>query len=303
MAAVAAHRREIDGLRAVAVIPVILFHAGLPAFGGGYVGVDVFFVISGFLITSVILAEQDAGTFSILRFYDRRARRILPALFFVVAATLPFAWFWMMPDRLKEYAQSVTAVGLFGSNIFFSQHQGYFDAKSEFLPLLHTWSLAVEEQYYLVAPLLLFVVGRLGRRAVLGTLLAIGAGSLAWAHLHARGDSSPDFYLVQSRAWELALGGVAGCLNTGSLTAQLSRVARETLALLGLSLILLAVFWFDRRTQMPGLVALIPTVGTAAVLLASSPDTLVGRWLGHRSVVAVGLVSYSAYLWHQPLFA
>ncbi len=146
------YRPEIDGLRAIAVIPVILFHAGFPLFSGGFVGVDIFFVISGYLITTIILADLEAGQFSLLKFYERRARRILPALFLVMATCLPFAWLWLMPSDAKEFSKSVMAVLVFASNIFFWRQSDYFDAATELKPLLHTWSLGVEEQFYVLFP-------------------------------------------------------------------------------------------------------------------------------------------------------
>ena len=152
------YRREIDGLRALAVIPVMFFHAGFQAFSGGFVGVDVFFVISGYLITSIILAEKHAGTFSIVNFYERRARRILPALFFMMLVCLPFAWLWLLPEDMKSFSQSLVAVSGFASNILFFWTTNYFSTAAEFKPLLHTWSLAVEEQYYLLFPLFLIDV-------------------------------------------------------------------------------------------------------------------------------------------------
>jgi peptidoglycan/LPS O-acetylase OafA/YrhL len=175
------YRPEIDGLRAVAVVPVILFHAGFGAFGGGYVGVDVFFVISGYLITSIILAEHAAGRFSLLRFYERRARRILPALFLVMAACLPFAWLWLMPSDMRDFSKSLASMSLFASNVFFYKQSGYFDAPTELKPLLHTWGLAVEEQYYLLFPLLLLLALRLGRRSAVSLLVVAATASLALA--------------------------------------------------------------------------------------------------------------------------
>ncbi|MPT24197.1 MAG: acyltransferase, partial [Starkeya sp.] len=173
------YRSEIDGLRAVAVVPVILFHAGFGAFSGGYVGVDVFFVISGYLITVILLSEIEAGTFSIARFYERRARRILPALSVVMLACLPFAWLWMIPDQLKEFGQSVTAVVFFVSNFLFWKEEGsYFAAAAELKPLLHTWSLAVEEQYYLFAPLTLAALWRFGRRRLFWMVVGVAVLSL-----------------------------------------------------------------------------------------------------------------------------
>jgi len=152
------YRPEIDGLRAVAVIPVIFFHAGFAPFSGGFVGVDVFFVISGYLITTIILTEKGEGRFSLRTFYERRARRILPALFFVVLACIPFAWLWLMPRDLKNFSESLIAVATFSSNILFWLESGYFDSASELKPLLHTWSLAVEEQYYILFPLFMMLV-------------------------------------------------------------------------------------------------------------------------------------------------
>lgn len=143
------YRREIDGLRALAVLPVIFFHAGLPPFTGGFVGVDIFFVISGYLITSIILADLKTGNFSIANFYERRARRILPALFFVMAVTFPLAWIFLLPGDMQDYSQSIAAVSVFASNFLFWSESGYFSAAAELKPLLHTWSLAVEEQYYI----------------------------------------------------------------------------------------------------------------------------------------------------------
>ena len=168
------YRKEIDGLRAIAVLPVILFHAGFTTFSGGFVGVDIFFVISGYLITTIIVDEMDKGSFSLLNFYERRARRILPALFFVMLCTLPFAWFWMLPQDLKSFSQSLVAVSAFGSNVLFYLTSGYFDTASELKPLLHTWSLAVEEQFYVLFPLFLMLAWKLGKKWII-TLLALVA--------------------------------------------------------------------------------------------------------------------------------
>ena len=152
------YRREIDGLRALAVIPVILFHAGLQTFSGGFVGVDIFFVISGYLITTLLLSDLETGQFSILNFYERRIRRILPALFLVMLVCLPLAWLWLLPNHMKDFSKSLIAVSLFSSNFLFWSQSGYFDAAAELKPLLHTWSLGVEEQYYLFFPVFLLVL-------------------------------------------------------------------------------------------------------------------------------------------------
>src|SRR5260221_5995420 len=172
------YRKEVDGLRAVAVLPVIAFHAGLSTFSGGYVGVDVFFVISGYLITSLILEEKAADRFSLMSFYERRARRILPALFTVVAVCIPFAWLWMFPYQLVDFARSIASVSLFGSNFLFWREIGYFGPVAEQKPLLHTWSLAVEEQFYVIFPLCVVALWRFGRKAIFGALAVAAVASL-----------------------------------------------------------------------------------------------------------------------------
>lgn len=175
------YRREIDGLRALAVLPVILFHAGFKVFSGGFVGVDVFFVISGFLITTIILAELEVGKFSLINFYERRARRILPVLFFVMLLCLPFAWMLLIPEDMRSFSHSLVAVSAFASNILFWGTSGYFDSAAELKPLLHTWSLAVEEQYYVFFPIFLMFAWRLGKRWILGALILVFFVSLALA--------------------------------------------------------------------------------------------------------------------------
>jgi len=302
------YRPEIDGLRAVAVVPVILFHAGVPGFQGGFVGVDVFFVISGYLISSIIFGECAAGTFSIAGFYERRARRILPALFCVMAVCLPAAWLWLLPMEMKQFMQSVASVPLFASNFLFFAKTGYFDTASELKPLLHTWSLAVEEQYYVLFPLLVRVVWPLGLRTLAGCLFVCGAASLATAELTAVNHQAFAFFLLPSRLWELLIGaGVAlYCFERrrpADAKANTSPWSAQWGAAFGLGLIVYAACAFDRSTPFPSLYALAPTVGTALVVLFATPATWVGRILGNRFVVGIGLVSYSAYLWHQPMFA
>jgi peptidoglycan/LPS O-acetylase OafA/YrhL len=203
------YRREIDGLRALAVLPVILFHAGFDSFSGGFVGVDVFFVISGYLITTIILAELEQGKFSIVNFYERRARRILPALFLVMLVCLPFAWLWLLPIDMKDFSRSLIAVSVFVSNILFWRESGYFDTATELKPLLHTWSLAVEEQFYVVFPLLLILLWRLGRRWILVTLGLAFFASLALSEWATYANRSAAFYLLPTRGWELLLGAFA----------------------------------------------------------------------------------------------
>lgn len=301
------YRREIDGLRALAVLPVILFHAGFKTFSGGFIGVDIFFVISGYLITSIILAELETGHFSFVRFYERRARRILPALFLVMLACLPFAWLWLLPSDVKNFSQSLIAVSGFYSNIFFYLKSGYFETAAEQLPLLHTWSLAVEEQYYVLFPIFLVVTWRLGKASIVALLVAGSLASLAAAQWGSLIHPTFTFYLLPTRGWELMIGAFAAFYlarkNPGDVGIGRPGLVDQAAAAIGLALIVGATFVFDKQTPFPGLFALVPIVGTALIILFASANTLTGRLLGNRVLVGVGLISYSAYLWHQPLFA
>lgn len=293
------YRPEIDGLRAIAVLPVIFFHARWNLFRGGYIGVDVFFVISGYLITSIIVADLKDKKFSLLHFYERRARRILPALFFIVAISMPVAWLLLLPADLASFARSVVAVSTFSSNFLFWSESGYFDTVAELKPLLHTWSLAVEEQFYILFPLLLMLTWRLGRRWLIATLAVVLVISLGAAQWGAYANPAAAFFLLPTRGWELALGALTAIY----LTDKQKVVGNEWLSLLGLGLILFSVFAFGDRTPSPSLFTLVPTCGVALIILYTSPDTAVFRMLSHKWLVGVGLISYSAYLWHQPLLA
>ncbi|MFZ5892890.1 MAG: acyltransferase family protein [Myxococcota bacterium] len=298
------YRPEVDGLRAVAVLPVMLFHAGFGWFKGGYVGVDVFFVISGYLITSIIVAERAAGKFSIVAFYERRARRILPALCLVMFTCIPFAWLWMMPDQLLQFAQSLAAVMLFSSNLLFWRSSGYFEPAAEEKPLLHTWSLGVEEQYYLVFPLFVMFAWRLGLRRMSWLLAALALASLGLSEWGWRTAPSANFFVAPTRAWEILIGSLlAILLGEYQGFASLPSRAKQLLSGLGFALIAGAVLLYDDLTPFPSVYGLVPTLGTALLIGFATPDTLVGRLLCQRWMVGIGLISYSAYLWHQPLFA
>lgn len=291
------YRPEIDGLRTIAVLPVILFHAGFGFASGGYVGVDVFFVISGYLITTILLNDLAHGQFSLLRFYERRARRILPALFVVMAVSFALGWVWMVQSQFLDLAEAMAATTLFISNILYWTQAGYFAAAAEENPLLHTWSLAVEEQYYLLFPPLLAVLMWMGRRAALaGTLLAALA-SLA-AALFVEEDQSAKFFLTQYRIWEL----LAGSLCAFALAQRSGPWRNELLAGLGLLLVLGSIVLVDGGTPFPHF-ALAPVLGTVLIVLYAAPGTWVARLLSIRVMVGIGLISFSAYLWHQPLFA
>lgn len=297
------YRREIDGLRALAVVPVVLFHAGFREFSGGFVGVDVFFVISGYLITSLLATEKESGTFSLPNFYERRARRILPALFFVMAACLPFAWLWLPPPAMKDFSQSLVAITGFASNILFWQESGYFQTAAELKPLLHTWSLAVEEQFYLLFPVLILALWPLGRRRLVGVLATVALASFLAAHLGVAYGPDATFFLLPTRAWELLAGALVALCITDGHRCLASRPVNEAASVSGIALILYAVVTYDDATPFPGAYALVPTLGTALVIVFARPATLVGRVLSSKPFVNIGLLSYSAYLWHQPLFA
>lgn len=292
------YRREIDGLRALAVLPVIFFHAGFSFFSGGYVGVDVFFVISGYLITSILLSDLEKGDFSIQRFYERRARRILPALFFVMLCCIPFAWAWMAADQLKDFSQAFVAISFFASNILFWKKEDYFAPNSEENPLLHTWSLAVEEQFYLFFPIFLLLLWRFGRSTTFYLVIALSVASLISSEWVSRYDSSANFYLLPTRAWELGVGAICAFILN-------HRPIRESqiLSLVGVVLIGISIFLFDKSIRFPSVYTLVPVIGTALVILFGSVKTYAGKLLSSPTLVGVGLISFSAYLWHQPLFA
>lgn len=296
------YRPEIDGLRALAVLPVIFYHAGFHGFGGGYLGVDVFFVISGYLITSLLLGEHSEDRFSIAMFYERRARRILPALFVVLFACLPMAWLWLVPGDMREFCESLLAVLGFASNIFFwHESSDYFSTAAELKPLLHTWSLGVEEQFYIFYPLLLAAIWRFGRKWLPWILLASAIISLAiaqWAVIHR---PTAAFYLLPTRTWELLLGGLAAIYLRDHPCARRQWIS-ETGGLAGIALLLVSMVVFRRDAPTPGLLTLVPTMGAAFVVLFATSSTMAGRMLGARWLVTIGLISYSAYLWHQPLF-
>lgn len=292
------YRREIDGLRAVAVLPVILFHAGMTFWSGGFVGVDVFFVISGYLITSILIEDRERGRYSVLGFYERRARRILPALFIVLIACIPFAWMWVPPYPFEDFARSLAFAALFISNIHFLEHGGYFDLNADLRPLLHTWSLAVEEQYYLLFPLVLFCLRKFRRAKFLIAFTVLALASLAVAEWGWRNYPSQNFYFTPSRLWELLAGSLCA-----AILYQRAQLKSEILAGLGLAMILFATVFFNAALPFPSLYTLVPVVGTCLIILFAERETVTARILSIKPFVGIGLISYSAYLWHQPIFA
>ena len=302
-----AYRADIDGLRAVAVLSVIFFHAEFPWARGGFSGVDVFFVISGYLITGIVRRELDAAAFSFARFYERRARRILPALLLVTAATLAACVMLMLPTDLPPVGRSAVSVLAFAANIAFWRGVdfgdltlvNYFGRRLHEQPLVHTWSLGVEEQYHLLFPLSLFLVWRLRRSLMLPALIAGMLASIVLSVTLTPGSPGVAFYLLPTRAWELLAGGLVSWYGaTGSANSGV----REAAAAFGFALVLIAVIAFDSATPFPGYAAVLPVAG-AALVLGYGPGSRTGAFLSSRPLVFVGLISYSAYLWHQPLFA
>ncbi|MEA3389551.1 acyltransferase family protein [Sphingobium sp. CCH11-B1] len=291
------YRRDIDGLRAFAILPVLLFHAHVPGFSGGYVGVDIFFVISGFLITGIIAREVDEGRFSLLRFYERRFRRIIPALSVMILAVLAVAAWLYLPGDLEGVPKSALAATLFASNLWFFTDTGYFAGGADVKPLLHTWSLAVEEQYYIGFPILLILIARYAPRRRGAIMAAAMLASFALAAAMQRDTSGFTFYLLPARAWELLAGAL---LALGIVPPVSRRWMREALGLAGLLAIGATVLLYDKNSPFPGLGALPPVLGAAA-LLHCTPGTGTGRLLSLPPLVATGLLSYSLYLWHWPL--
>lgn len=293
------YRPDIDGLRAVAVMAVLLFHARIGPFTGGYVGVDVFFVISGYLITRLIGEEIEEQRFSLVRFYERRARRLFPALAAVLTVTTLLAVALLLPHDLVTYGRSLAATAVFGSNILFWNQTDYFNGPADDQPLLHTWSLAVEEQFYILFPLFLIVLRRFGHGPRLVATLVVLVASLALAEFAAWQRPAAAFYLAPMRAWELMLGAV---LAMGALPLLRRSGIRELAVGGGLALIVWSCTAYDPDTRFPGLSALPPCLGAALVIYGGSGGhTRIGRLLSWRPVVLVGLISYSLYLWHWPL--
>lgn len=293
------YRRDIDGLRAIAVTAVILYHYGIGRLSGGFVGVDVFFVISGFLITSIIHREVVVGQFTFSRFYLRRIERIFPALIAVLLVVMAVGPLILLPSDLRILSSSVLSTLAFSSNIFFWRQSGYFDSSAELSPVLHTWSLGVEEQFYIFFPLLIIAVERIASRYLPAILLAIFFVSLIGCVYLQASHPSLTFYLSPFRAWELALGGL---LAIGTFPPIRKPAAREAIAAFAAFVLLCSLWWVQAGVRFPGWQATIPVAATAALIhTGGEPSTFVHRTLSLRPVVWIGLLSYSLYLWHWPL--
>ncbi len=294
------YRADIDGLRAIAVLAVVQFHLSIPWLAsGGYVGVDVFFVISGFLITSIIVEAIDAGKYSIADFYERRIRRIFPALFAVYAFILLMSLLIMYPAETGRIGQTILSSEYFVSNIFFSHSAGYFDVLTKNNPALHTWSLSVEEQFYVFFPLFMFAIVALGRKwrkpLIAVALVGLFVLSAYWVNI----SQNQAFYLVQFRAWELLVGSA---LAVGLVPPTKNQNLAEAIGIAGLGAILYAVFFYDEATLFPGASAVLPCLGSAAIIYAGgSKQGFASKLLSLEPMRRIGQISYSMYLWHWPI--
>ena len=293
------YRPDIDGLRAVAVLLVLAYHVGIYRLRGGFVGVDVFFVISGFLISTIILSDLDSSRFSLIAFYERRIRRILPALVVMLLSTGVLAYKFFLPAEFVDFGKSLLAATFSVSNIFFLHQSGYFDAPATMKPLLHTWSLAVEEQFYIFLPLFLMAIRKLFPKRQVLLVGVVALLSFVVSVIGAFRNHDATFYLAHTRAWELLLGAL---LAMNVFPGTSSALWRNVSSIIGLSLILAAGLAFNSGTPFPGAAALLPCVGAALIIAAGkSGKSFVGRALSLRPVVFIGMISYSLYLWHWPL--
>jgi len=295
----ASKRTDIQGLRAVAVLSVVIYHAYGSLLPGGFVGVDIFFVISGFVISQSILRDIDAGKFSIANFYRRRVRRIFPALYLMLAAVLLASWFLLSPSAFRELGQSAFTTIFFSSNFFFFRVAGYFGGVSAWKPLLHTWSLAVEEQFYLLYPLFVYWMARYKPRLLRAAFIALSVVSLALSAWLVGPHPTADFYFAPPRAFELLMGCIIAVSRPPS---RMGPAVREGLALLGMLCIGLSLFFFNDLTPFPGFAAGLPCAGAAILIwIGIDSSTLSSKLLSVAPMVFFGDLSYSLYLWHWPV--
>ena len=293
------YRKEIDGIRAIAVLAVIIAHSGIGFLPGGFAGVDVFFVISGYLISGIILRDLQAGEFNFRKFYARRALRIFPALFFMLLIVSVAAWTLLTPSELKDYSASAFFSLVFLSNAYFIDFTSYFAPSAHYIPLLHTWSLAIEEQFYVIFPLLAFASYRIGgKKALWMTVVCFLVASFALSEWGWRNKPEENYFFSPSRFWEILLGAVVAFWSSRRGVSH-----NDALAGIGLAFIFASFALYDESTPFPSVYALLPTLGTAFLLLFASENGRVGQMLSYRPLRMVGLISFSAYLWHQPVFA
>jgi len=298
------YRPDIDGLRAIAVGSVLVYHAFPSLLPGGFIGVDIFFVISGFLITTILLQSLAAGDFSYRDFYARRIRRIFPALLLVLLATLAFGWYVLLPGEFSQLGKQITGGAAFFANLVFLGESGYFDATAETKPLLHLWSLGIEEQFYIFWPLLLGLAWR-KRWPILRVTLAVAAISFLINVLTVQPHRAAAFYSPLSRAWELMAGGLLAAmrLQAANGSADSRPWVRHVQSIVGVGLIVLGLVMTRSTKAFPGWWALLPVLG-AASCIAAGPSGVLNRYLlSNRLMVWIGLISYPLYLWHWPLLS
>ena len=293
------HRQDIDGLRAIAVLAVVLFHFGVSGMSGGYAGVDIFFVISGFLITSILMKDGENQSISFLGFYEKRIRRLFPALFATVLASFVAAYFIFMPDEFREFGRSAIAAIAYLSNVFFWLSSDYFQGSSELSPLLHTWSLAVEEQFYLVFPVIVWASYKTGKRAFYWSVAALFICSFVASIWYINTSASTVFYLSPFRFWELLAGSIVAIAFKENLVPTVK--AASWLSAIGLILLVAPIFALDKESQFPGWAAVPSCLGTALLIWANDHNKWIGKFLKLRFMQYTGKVSYSMYLWHWPI--
>ncbi|MDR4485565.1 MAG: acyltransferase family protein [Nitrospirales bacterium] len=301
------YRPEINGLRAIAVLWVVLYHAqlhiaGIDLFQGGFLGVDIFFVISGYLITGILLREMACNCFTFTDFYERRVRRIIPALLTVMGISIPFAWIWMLPKQFQEYAESILASLLFGSNIFFWNSDSYHAEVSALKPFLHTWSLSVEEQYYVLFPIVLFLAWKF-LRPTIGILMGLGLlTSLLLANWGSQRHPVAAFYLLPTRGWELFAGAWLANLEFKN-GRRIPSALHDYLPGVGLALVLYSLLFLNAQVKHPSFWTVLPVAGTMLLIWSAGKRDIVSSLLASKPLVAIGVISYSLYLWHQPVLA
>ena len=294
------YRAEINGLRALAIIPVILFHADFEIFKKGFLGVDIFFVISGYLITTLILQDLINNNFSIKFFFERRARRILPALYFIVFITIPFAWILLSRNELGSYLKSLTATIFFLSNFFFWSEIPYFANEANLKPLLHTWSLSIEEQFYIIFPFLLIFIYNLNKHLLIYLLGIIFVLSLSLFFYALKIAPNVNFYFTLTRIWQISIGVIIAYFIINN-RFNFSKLSNNIFSLFGILIIFYSIFFDFYFIEIPS--ALLSTIGAALIIVFGNKDTLVGKFLSIKIFVGIGIISYSLYLWHYPIFA
>lgn len=296
------YRKDIDGLRGIAVLSVILCHANFSLFSGGYTGVDVFFVISGFLISNILIEELSTDKFSFIKFYERRARRILPVLYLVIFVCIPVSWFVLWPDDLESFFKSLVAVPVFLSNILFWLESGYFETHAQLKPLLHTWSLSIEEQYYLLFPLFIFFSVKLRQKYFFTILILLFTASFSLSVFLSYQGASSNFYILPSRIWEFLFGTFLALFLQRKARPNNSELS-DVISLTGLLLIAISVVKLDENTPFPGWYTIYAVLGAGLIIASCDNSRYIKKILEYKYLIFIGYISYSAYLWHHPVFA